>query len=96
MRLYEKGALYLDDPMAMYLPEGLIRGIHVYRGKDYSHSIWIRNDVLQATLVPQYAVETAALIGTFEFYRLIPSLFRRPESVYCRIYRSGRFNDSTV
>ena len=29
MRLYEKGVLFLDDPMARYLPEALIRRIHV-------------------------------------------------------------------
>ena len=29
MRLYEKGALSLDDPMSRYLPRELIQGIHV-------------------------------------------------------------------
>jgi D-alanyl-D-alanine carboxypeptidase len=42
MRLYEKGALSLDDPMAKYLPEALIRRIHVYKGKDYSSEITLR------------------------------------------------------
>jgi D-alanyl-D-alanine carboxypeptidase len=41
MRLYERGNLSLDDPMSKYLPEGLIRGIHVYKGKDYSREITI-------------------------------------------------------
>ena len=41
MRLYEQGALALDDPMAEYLPDDLIQGIHVYHGKDYSHEITI-------------------------------------------------------
>jgi D-alanyl-D-alanine carboxypeptidase len=41
MRLYEQGALALDDPMAKYLPEDLIRGIHIYQGHDYSHEITI-------------------------------------------------------
>ena len=31
MRLYEKGALSLDDTMAKYLPKELIQGIHVYK-----------------------------------------------------------------
>jgi D-alanyl-D-alanine carboxypeptidase len=34
MRLYEKVVLSFDDPMAKYLPEELIRGIHVFKGKD--------------------------------------------------------------
>ena len=42
MRLYEKGALSLDDPMSRYLPEELIQGIHVYKGKDYSKEITIK------------------------------------------------------
>ena len=41
MRLCEEGALSLNDPMSRYLPEGLIRGIHVYEGKDYSRDITI-------------------------------------------------------
>jgi CubicO group peptidase (beta-lactamase class C family) len=41
MRLHEKGALSLDDPMARYLSKELIRGIHVYKGRDYSHEITI-------------------------------------------------------
>jgi D-alanyl-D-alanine carboxypeptidase len=45
MRLYEKGELSLDDPMAKYLPEGLIQGIHVYQGKDYSHEITIKEGI---------------------------------------------------
>lgn len=41
MRLFEQGALSLDDPMSKYLPDELIRGIHVYKGHDYSHEITI-------------------------------------------------------
>jgi CubicO group peptidase (beta-lactamase class C family) len=41
MRLYEQGALALDDPMSKYLPDDLIRGIHVYQGRDYSHEITV-------------------------------------------------------
>jgi D-alanyl-D-alanine carboxypeptidase len=41
MRLSELGALALDDPMAKYLPEDLIRGIHVYQGHDYSREITV-------------------------------------------------------
>ena len=42
MRMYEKGQLALDDPMSKYLSEGLIKGIHVYNGKDYSNKITIK------------------------------------------------------
>ncbi|NTU78578.1 MAG: beta-lactamase family protein [Chloroflexales bacterium] len=41
MRLAEQGALALDDPMAKYLPDELIAGLHTYQGHDYSHEITI-------------------------------------------------------
>jgi len=42
MALSERHALSLEDPMAKYLPPDLIRGIHVYRGRDHSGEITIR------------------------------------------------------
>jgi protein-S-isoprenylcysteine O-methyltransferase Ste14 len=33
MKLYEEGALSLDDPIFKYLPADLIQGIHVYEGR---------------------------------------------------------------
>ena len=43
MKLYEEGALSLDDPMSKYLPADLITGINVYKGTDYSSEITIEN-----------------------------------------------------
>ena len=57
MQLYEKGALSLDDPMARYLPEQLIRGIHVYEGKDYSHEITIRQLLSHTSGIADYYSE---------------------------------------
>jgi D-alanyl-D-alanine carboxypeptidase len=57
MRLYEKGALSLDDPMAKYLPEGLIRGIHVYEGKDYSSEITIKQLLSHTSGIADYYTE---------------------------------------
>ncbi len=57
MRLYEKGALSLDDPMSRYLPEKLIRGIHVYKGKDYSHEITIRQLLSHTSGIADYYTE---------------------------------------
>jgi D-alanyl-D-alanine carboxypeptidase len=42
MLLLEKGSLSLDDPVAKYLPQELIHGIHVYGGRDYSNEVTIR------------------------------------------------------
>jgi D-alanyl-D-alanine carboxypeptidase len=57
MRLYEKGALSLDDPMSKYLPEGLIRGIHVYKGKDYSPGITIKQLLSHTSGIADYYSE---------------------------------------
>jgi D-alanyl-D-alanine carboxypeptidase len=57
MRLYEKGALSLDDPMSRYLPERLIQGIHVYKGKDYSREITIRQLLSHTSGIADYYSE---------------------------------------
>ena len=57
MRLYEKGALSLDDPMAKYLPEGLIQGIHVYEGKDCSREITIKELLSHTSGIADYYTE---------------------------------------
>jgi D-alanyl-D-alanine carboxypeptidase len=57
MRLYEKGALSLDDPMSRYLPEELIRGIHIYKGKDYSHEITMKELLSHTSGIADYYTE---------------------------------------
>jgi D-alanyl-D-alanine carboxypeptidase len=57
MRLCEKGALSLDDPMSRYLPEELIQGIHVYKGKDYSHEITIKQLLSHTSGIADYYTE---------------------------------------
>jgi D-alanyl-D-alanine carboxypeptidase len=57
MRLCEKGALSLDDPMVKYLPEGLIRGIHVYKGKDYTQEITIKQLLSHTSGIADYYTE---------------------------------------
>jgi D-alanyl-D-alanine carboxypeptidase len=55
--LYEQGALSLDDPMSRYLPERVIRGIHVYKGKDYSRKITIRELLSHTSGIADYYTE---------------------------------------
>jgi D-alanyl-D-alanine carboxypeptidase len=57
MRLFEKGALSLDDPMSKYLPERLIRGIHVYKKKDYSREITLRELLSHTSGIADYYTE---------------------------------------
>ena len=42
LKLVENGKLALDDPVAAYLPDSLIRGLHVYEGKSYGERITVR------------------------------------------------------
>ena len=43
MKLVESGRLGLDDPIAKYLPESLMAGLHVCEGRDYSDEITVRH-----------------------------------------------------
>jgi D-alanyl-D-alanine carboxypeptidase len=54
MGLYEKGALSLDDPMSKYLPGELIRGVHVFKGKDYSREITIKQLLSHTSGIADY------------------------------------------
>ena len=57
MRLYEKGVLSLDDTMSKYLPKELIEGIHVYKGKDYSNEIIIKQLLSHTSGIADYYTE---------------------------------------
>ncbi len=57
MRLYEKGLLSLNDPMAKYLPASLIRGIDVYHGRDYSNEITIAQLLSHTSGIADYYSE---------------------------------------
>lgn len=54
MRLYETGEISLDDPMSKYLPKSLIEGIQLYKGRDYSTTITIRQLLSHTTGIPNY------------------------------------------
>jgi D-alanyl-D-alanine carboxypeptidase len=57
MELYEKGMLSLDDPISKYLPQDLVRNIQVYKGKDYSNLITIKDLLSQKSGIPDYYTE---------------------------------------
>jgi D-alanyl-D-alanine carboxypeptidase len=54
MRLFERNKLVLDDPMSKYLPEKLIRGIHVYHGTDYTCKITIKELLSHTSGIADY------------------------------------------
>jgi D-alanyl-D-alanine carboxypeptidase len=57
MKLYEEGALSLDDPISKYLPADLIKGINVYKGNDYSNEITIKQLLAQTSGIADYYTE---------------------------------------
>jgi D-alanyl-D-alanine carboxypeptidase len=59
MKLVEQGTIALDAPMAKYLPAGLIRGIHVYQGHDYSNEITVKQLLEQTSGIADYYDEKA-------------------------------------
>jgi D-alanyl-D-alanine carboxypeptidase len=57
MALAEHHLLALGDPIARYLPAGLLRGIDIYRGHDYSRQVTIRELVSMTSGIPDYYME---------------------------------------
>jgi len=47
--LYDKGLLDFDDKIAQYLDPDLMRGLHVYKGKEYSGDITIKQLLKQTS-----------------------------------------------
>jgi D-alanyl-D-alanine carboxypeptidase len=57
MQLSQQKLLALDNPMSMYLPAAVIRGIDVYQGRDYSSTVTIRDLVSMTSGIPDYYEE---------------------------------------
>ncbi len=54
MQLVDEGRLDLDAPLTAYLPAGLIAGIHVYRGVDYSRQLRVYQLIHQTSGLADY------------------------------------------
>ena len=74
MKLYEDGELSLDDPIYEYLPADLIRGIHVYEGRDYTHEITIKHLLSHTSGLADYYEEKSPKDGKnlFELFLAEP------------------------
>ena len=88
MCLYEKGALSLDDPMSKYLPEELIKGIHVYKGKDYSREITVKQLLSHTSGIADYYTEKPK--GGKSLFDLFLEKPERPWTVEETIERAGK------
>lgn len=54
LKLRADQLLRLDDPISRYLPTELIRGIHVWKGKDYSGEITVKQLMSNTSGIPDY------------------------------------------
>lgn len=54
MQLYEDGHLGLDDAIPNHLPENLIKGLHVYKGVDYTREIQVHHLLSHTSGIPDY------------------------------------------
>jgi D-alanyl-D-alanine carboxypeptidase len=52
--LEERGLLTLDDPISEFLPSSLVRGLHRFKGRDYSDLLRIYHLISQTSGLPDY------------------------------------------
>jgi CubicO group peptidase (beta-lactamase class C family) len=57
LHLHEEKRINLDAPISQYLPDSLIRGIHIYKGKDYSNRIKVCELVNQSSGLADYETD---------------------------------------
>lgn len=53
-KLVENGLAKFEDPIANYLPESLVEGLHIYKGKDYSFDIQIKHLLSNTSGLPDF------------------------------------------
>lgn len=54
LKLHEQGQVSIDQPMAAYLPKKLIKGLHHFKGVDYSEHITLQNLLGHSSGLPDY------------------------------------------
>ncbi|MHA2102492.1 MAG: serine hydrolase domain-containing protein [Candidatus Hodarchaeales archaeon] len=57
MKLFEEKKLKLDDKITNYLPESLVKGIHVFKGVDHTDSITIKHLLSHTSGIADYFME---------------------------------------
>lgn len=57
LSLWEQGRLSLDDRAAEYLDEAVMKGLHIYKGEEYSFMLTISDLLFQKSGLPDYFEE---------------------------------------
>jgi len=60
LKLYTENKLDLEDKISKYLPEEVVRGLHLYKGKDYSNSLTISHLMSHTSGLPCYLTDEQA------------------------------------
>jgi D-alanyl-D-alanine carboxypeptidase len=60
LRLYAENRLDLQDSIAGYLPDKVVRRLHIYKGKDYSTGLSIAHLLSQTSGLPCYLIDKQA------------------------------------
>jgi len=60
LRLYTNNKLDLHDEISKYLPEEVVRGLHIHKGKDYSHDLSIAHMLSHTSGLPCYLTDKQA------------------------------------
>jgi CubicO group peptidase (beta-lactamase class C family) len=58
--LYTKNKLALQDKISKYLPEEVVHGLHVHKGKEYSHDLTIAHMISLTSGLPCYLMDKQA------------------------------------
>lgn len=54
LNLVDEGKIALEDKIAKYLPHKVLEGLHVYKGKEYSFELTLRQLLSQTSGLPDY------------------------------------------
>lgn len=92
--LAEEGKLNYDDRIVDYLPEDICRGLHVYKGTDYSNRILIKHLLSHTSGLPDFFEEQPKQSESFmELILKEPSVFWTAEETikWSKRYLKSRF-----
>ena len=77
--LYEKGMIDFDDYIAKYLDKDIIRGLHIYKGQDYSGEIRVKHLLNHTSgLADHYTDKTADKVCLMDLMIKDPDHFWTP------------------
>jgi len=60
LKLFTEHKLHLQDKISQHLPEEIVRGLHVYKGKDYSGDLTIAHLMSHTSGLPCYLMDRQA------------------------------------